>query len=423
MRGVVTLFWAQKGVHVGIRDGLADLIEAPFKIGSGVVEGAKDTASLVDNVLDGDWGGAFNDGFKLVGDANDLVEGISALGGFATPLPTSFYAVKNLLPADSKILWAAQQTIEGMKKTTGSGQPCNGDEFRGSSERLQTVVDTLISAEPHEDKWDGTASQVYNAVNASHRRVTSEVQNADLEVAKVLDIEAGQVTRTRETLDDQIEWLKVYDVATFALNATPLGRLAKLGLDTAAAAAALGIAGTTMSILVKNSVENALSIREHLDGYAAAAKDTSGNPDGGCEVFAVPDQSDANQKLPRHKEETPLPDPRSGTVPPSRSLPTTKYTVPSPEEPFVYGPPATPYGVPSSSAPAASSPAAPSAVAPPVVPRPPAPNASAQPSPPLPAAPPASPGAAAPASHSGGRAPVNAALNARSTPHASPSQS
>ncbi|WP_067854940.1 EspA/EspE family type VII secretion system effector [Mycolicibacterium wolinskyi] len=414
---------------MGIRDGLADLIEAPFKIGSGVVEGAKDTASLVDNVLDGDWGGAFNDGFKLVGDANDLVEGISALGGFATPLPTSFYAVKNLLPADSKILWAAQQTIEGMKKTTGSGQPCNGDEFRGSSERLQTVVDTLISAEPHEDKWDGTASQVYNAVNASHRRVTSEVQNADLEVAKVLDIEAGQVTRTRETLDDQIEWLKVYDVATFALNATPLGRLAKLGLDTAAAAAALGIAGTTMSILVKNSVENALSIREHLDGYANGARDTSGNPDGGCEIFAAPDPNDEKQQLPRHDQRaTPLPDPASGTRPPSRSLPTTEYTVPSPEEPIVYGPPATPYAVPTPTTPSASGASAPAATAPPVAPAAPAQSAPASPSaprsaPPTISAPPAGPGAAAPAAYSGGRAPVNAGLGAPVSPRTYPTQS
>lgn len=411
---------------MGIRDGLADLIEAPFKIGSGVVEGAKDTASLVDNVLDGDWGGAFHDGFKLVGDANDLVEGISALGGFASPLPTSFYAVKNLLPADSKILWAAQQAIDGMKKTTGSGQPCNGDEFRVSSERLQTVVDTLISAEPHEDKWDGTASQVYNAVNASHRRVTSEVQNADLEVAKVLDIEAGQVTRTRETLDDQIEWLKVYDIATFPLNATPLGRLAKLGLDTAAAAAALGIAGTTMSVLVKNSVENALSIREHLDGYANGAKDTSGNPDGGCEIFAVPDPNDEKQQLPRHDQRaTPLPDPANGTRPPSRSLPTTEYTVPSPEEPIVYGPPATPYAVPTPPTQSAPGVSGPAATAPPVAPLAPtqsAPASAPRSATPATSAPPASSGAAAPAAHSGGRAPVNAGLDVPVSPLTSPNQ-
>ncbi|MGW4099254.1 EspA/EspE family type VII secretion system effector [Mycobacterium sp. NPDC004974] len=346
----------------------------------------------------GTWGGALQDGLKIADDIGDITEGLASLGFGVGPLPTAFKSMKSLVPAESKILWLAQMAIDGMKLTTGSGNPTNGDEFRGSSERLGTAVATLIAAEPHTDRWDGTASQVYNAVNASHRRVTFEVQNADLEVANILDIEAEQVGHTRETLDDQIDWLKAYDYATMAMNAHPVSAALKVLLDTAAAATATGIAGDAIGKLLANSVQNALRIRDHLDGYEGAAKDTSGKPMGGCEVFAVPEQGDPDkpdETLPRPKKETALPDLHAPTKAPSRLDPKEPYTVPSPEEPIVYGPPATPYRNP-----APASPAAPSA------PPPMTPKAPAAAVPPPAAPPPKVPAAAAPATHAGQRAPV-----------------
>ncbi|WP_166907065.1 EspA/EspE family type VII secretion system effector [Mycobacterium sp. DL440] len=379
-------------------DSVTDFANGPLKLASGVVNGAKDGASLVDNLLDGDMGGALQDGFKLADDLGDIGEGLTSLGFGVGPLPTGFNSMKSLVPAESKILWLAQLAIDGMKLTTGSGNPTNGDEFRGSSERLATVVDTLIAAEPHTDRWDGTASQVYNAVNASHRRVTFEVEDADLEVAKVLDIEAEQVGRTRETLDDQIDWLKAYDYATMAMNATGPSAALKMALDTVAAATATGIAGSAIGVLFKNSLENASRIRDHLGGYEGAAKDTSGKPMGGCEVFAVPDQDDPDEQLARPKKETPLPDSHAPTKAPSRSDSKTTYTVPSPEEPIVYGPPATPYGNP-----APLSPTTPS-TPPPTTSKAPA---AAGPPPAAPTAPqPKAPAAAAPAAHTSQRAPV-----------------
>lgn len=403
-------------------DSLTGFAEGPLKFVSGVVNGAKDGVSLVDNVLDRDMAGAFQDGVKLANDASDITEGLLSLGFGTGSLPTAFGSMKNLIPAESKILEAAQWSINGLKLSTGSGDPCNGDEFRGSSERLDTVVDTLIAAEPHTDRWDGTASQVYNAVNASHRRVTSEVQGADLEVAKILDVEAGQVGRTRTTLEDQISWLKAYDIATSWMNASPPSAALKLVLDSGAAATALGISGSALAVLVKNSIENASRIRSHLDGYEAAAKDTSGKPMGGCEVFAVPEQDNPNkpeETLPRPKKETPLPDLHGPVAAPTRSKPGEPYTVPSPEEPIVYGPPATPYGSPAPSAPA--TPGTP----PPAAPRAPAAGAPAAPLPPAapPTAPPKAPAAAAPAAYSGQRAPVEAGVPGGSAPRTTAAQS
>jgi hypothetical protein len=75
--------------------------------------------------------------------------------------------------------------------------------------------------------------------------------------------------------------------------------------------------------------------------YDAAGQDTSGNPAGGCDVFSPP-----VEELPRPDPATPMPSPTEGTTPPSRAQPNTPYTVPGPEEPPVYGPPAVPLGVP-----------------------------------------------------------------------------
>lgn len=381
-----------------VADSVGDFANGPLKLASGVVNGAKDGASLVDNLLDRDVGGALQDAFKLADDVGDVTEGLASLGFGVGPLPTAFKSMKSLVPAESKILWLAQLAIDGMKLTTGSGNPTNGDEFRGSSDHLGDAVATLIGAEPHTDRWDGTASQVYNAVNASHRRVAFEVQNADFEVANILDDEAEQVGRTRETLDDQIEWLKIYDYATMAMNSTAPSAALKVLLDTAAAATATGIAADAIGKLFTNSVQNALRIRDQLDGYEGAAKDTSGKPMGGCEVFAVPDQDDPDERLARPKKETPLPDLHAPTKAPTRSLPETKYTVPSPEEPIVYGPPATPYGNPA--------PVSPTTPSTPPSTTPKAPGAAGPPPATPTAPPPRVPAAAAPAAHTSQRAPV-----------------
>lgn len=369
--------WGIEGVlAMGMFEDMTEVFEAPFKIASGVVNGVKDGVSLVDNARKGDMGGVMQDGLKLMNDANDLVEGLTTLGAAVTPLPTAFGASKGTQIADSKIIWAAQMLIDGMKLTTGDGTPVNGDEFRESSKRLEDVVLTLISAEPHSDRWDGTSSQVYNAVNASHRRLASQVQAADEAIAGVLDTEAGQVARTRETLQDQNDWLKAYDLATCWMQATGPGRAIKVVLDTAASVAALDIAGGTMVVLVKNSLENSARITSKLDTYTKAQGDTSGPPasEGLFKPFPEDDLPGADKKQPGSRM------PKEGEdIPPERTQPRTPYTVPSPEEPEQHGPPATPYGAPMAPTPTAPLPAGIPPAAPGAAPQPAGPAPSAAP--------------------------------------------
>jgi hypothetical protein len=318
--------------------GVVDRVEAPLKVVAGTINGAQDATHLIGNVADGNFGAAMTDGRKLFGDAMDLAEGIGALGGATGTVPTGLSGLKNTVAAESQIIWAAQRAIDGMKLTTGSGTPYAGDDFLESSQHLTDVVNTLIDAAPHTDRWDGTASQVYNATNASHRRLASDVQVADSAIAGILSTEAGQVQRTRDTLEEASNDLGNYDLATQWMNASGPGRVAKFALDCATAGAALQAASITLGILVKNSVENGSRIREHISTLKKVGDDTSGG--GACDVFEVP--SDPDIALPRSSKQTPLPDPDDEFSPPSRSDPNVPYTVPAPETPIPNGPPARP---------------------------------------------------------------------------------
>ena len=89
---------------------------------------------------------------------------------------------------------------------------------------MEEAVDVLIDATPAPDRWDGTASTIYDETNDSHRRLTSKVQVADDEIHKILSTEADQVVRTRKTLDDTSQWLYDFALSTSWMNFVPGGR-------------------------------------------------------------------------------------------------------------------------------------------------------------------------------------------------------
>ncbi|WP_234820670.1 EspA/EspE family type VII secretion system effector [Mycolicibacterium goodii] len=319
----------------------------PVDIVNGAINGVNDAKALVGDVVEGDFHGALTNGRKLIGDAQDVIGGLGSLGVFPNPTGAALDAVLKL--ADSRVLAAAQMTIAGMKATTGNGQPDDGGGFRGSAQRLATAVETLIDAEPHADRWDGTASQVYNAVNASHRRLTSDTQAADSGIAAVIQTEAEQILRTRQHLDDISQFLYDYGLATAVANYSGPGKAAQLIADMTVAAGAIQTANVTMAILTKNVIENAARVKQHIGTYEKAQDDTSGEVNA-CDPFAIP-----TNELPRPDDSTKLPTPKAdGTVDqPKRTLPETPFIMPEPEEPFEYGPPATPQPAPLPPVPAA----------------------------------------------------------------------
>jgi hypothetical protein len=302
------------------------LLEDLANIGNGVRSYVQDVPDFIGNVLTGDVHGAATDGRKILGDVGDVLKGVGGLGVNLGKVPAEYAGTVGKL-ADSPILSAAQLAIEYQKSLTGSGDPEDGNGYSESAKRLEECVTELIHAEPHFDRWNGAASTEYKAINEAHKDHTSDVQAADEKIGEILSREAGQVSRTRKTLDDTSQYLYDYGLATAWMNFVPGGAAAKMAADTVAAAGALATTDATMWILVKNSVENALEVHDWIAKYDGAAQDTSG--DGGiCGTFVDPDV-----------------DIGSGTRP-TRLDPEQPYTVPSPEDPIEYGPPLTPYDSP-----------------------------------------------------------------------------
>ncbi|WP_370500091.1 EspA/EspE family type VII secretion system effector [Mycolicibacterium sp. jd] len=240
-------------------------------------------------------------------------------------MPSRFVDNPILELADSPPIELAQRVISGMRLTTGSGDPVDGEEFRNAAKLMQEALELLIDAAPHGDHWNGDASEKYADANTRNRRATSGVQVADWNIADYIEAEAEQVVRTRKTLDDINEYLFQFALSTAWMNGIPGGRAAKLALDAAAASSAVLSAERALLALVSDSVGRGGKIRDQFSLYSAAANQKQTLDDPACDGPFVPakvDRSDAGR--------------------PDR-FNNPRYTVPKPVEPPHHGPPATPY--------------------------------------------------------------------------------
>ena len=312
---------------MGAWEDLLHVGEDVSNVGNGIRSGIEDVPGLIGNVLQGDLHGVATDGRKLIGDVGDVLDGVGHLGVTLGKISTKYAGSLGKL-ADSPILSAAQLAIEAERKTTGDGDPEEGDGYSQSAKRLDECIETYLKyADPLEDRWDGSAAAQYHDTSSAHRGQVSNVQTADQHIGEILATEAGQVSRARRTLDETSQYLYDYGLATAYLNVIPGANVAKAMADMAAASAALGTTNTTMTILVMNSRDNARQISQWQDQYTNAAKDTSGGG-GICGTFVDP------------KDDI---DPKTR---PTRLDPDQPYEVPSPEDPGQHGPPATPYDSP-----------------------------------------------------------------------------
>jgi EspA/EspE family len=102
--------------------------------------------------------------------------------------------------AGSPILSAAQLTIDGMKATTGSGEPEMGAAFETSAKKYEEAGELLIETEVEDPaQWDGTAAVAYQAKDREHRHQTLEVAEAERRLRTLLRDLGGQVKDTRQT--------------------------------------------------------------------------------------------------------------------------------------------------------------------------------------------------------------------------------
>lgn len=228
--------------------------------------------------------------------------------------------------AGSPILAAAQVTIQGMKATTGSGEPQDGEAFTKSADLYEEAGNLLIDAAPKEDRWDGTAARTYGDTNDAHRRLTLEVAEAEREMRAALSRLAAQVTATRTDLQDAIDFLSDYDTSTSWMNAIPGGAAVKAAGDLGVAATQIGLAEASIAKLVAESASVAFAMRSPRGRYESAAGEEELDPEG---LFPCGEPFGDER--------------RTGTLP-SRSQSNVPYTPPEHDGPPVNYPPATPRG-------------------------------------------------------------------------------
>ena len=234
--------------------------------------------------------------------------------------------------AASPILAAAQLTIQGMKATTGSGEPQDGEAFKKSADLYEEAGNLLIDAAPKPDRWEGTAAETYKKTNDAHRRLTMEVAAADQEMRQALSRLAAEVKATRTELQDAIDFLSDYDTSTSWMNFVPGGAAVKAASDAAVASTQLAVAQASMAKLVAESALVAHSMREPQGSYNDAAA-----------LEMLDSDPDRTKRFPCGE---PFGNERSTDQLPRRARPETSYTRPEPQGPAVIYPPATPYESP-----------------------------------------------------------------------------
>ncbi|CAA0138186.1 ESX-1 secretion-associated protein EspA [Mycolicibacterium vanbaalenii] len=240
--------------------------------------------------------------------------------------------------AASPILAAAQLTIQGMKATTGSGEPQDGEAFEKSADLYEEAGNLLIDAAPVEDRWNGTAADTYREKNNDHRHLTLEVAEADKEMRQALSRLAAEVRSTRTDLQEAIDFLSDYDTSTAWMNFVPGGAAVKAASDTAVASTQLAVAQTSIAKLVAESALVAHSMRKPLSRYtnAAALKMLDPEPGPGSD----------SEEVKRFPCGEPFGDERTAGRLPDRAENDQSFTPPEPLGLPVAYPPATPYGSP-----------------------------------------------------------------------------
>ncbi|MFN3008372.1 EspA/EspE family type VII secretion system effector [Mycolicibacterium wolinskyi] len=103
------------------------------------------------------------------------------------------------------LLDAFMQTWSQARGTFGHGNPVNRDSLN-TSDRLRQVGSSLVDAKSN-DKWQGSAADSYDSVNAAQTSAVAEFANLDRRFAAEIDRSATAVIRGRQSLDEIRDWV------------------------------------------------------------------------------------------------------------------------------------------------------------------------------------------------------------------------
>jgi hypothetical protein len=229
------------------------------------------------------WDRGLNGVGEFVRSAGDLagLDNIANVGERLATLGAKLPDTKLLRhAAGSDILDAGQVVIEGMRLTTGFGEPENGERFGQGWSRFNDAGDTLTSALP-DDSWAGAGANAYVDQNLAHAGRTSTVALLDRGVQTVIAREAYQVKYHRDKLDDQSNFLSDLSYVTLAMGLVPgVGKAMKAATEVAAVNAALDICSLELYELSREANQNAAELQQAAGLYEGVAQTANLNLTG-----------------------------------------------------------------------------------------------------------------------------------------------
>lgn len=197
------------------------------------------------------------------------------LGKYAGPLAI----------APTPILKGGQKIIEGMRSTTGAGDPEDAEGFLDGSQAFKGELETLADAHP-DSRWEGgPAPQAYERRVGEQENRVATLADADGQIAAIVGREAGEIIETRRVLDNLHTWLADYGTYTQTLGVIPVvGKYIQMEAEMLAVGMALNDATAKMWEMHDCANANAAGVREVLETYqrvsaAAVQQDSIGDFD------------------------------------------------------------------------------------------------------------------------------------------------
>ncbi len=171
-----------------------------------------------------------------------------------------------------QLLDAGQLLIAGMRRTTGSGDPEQGEVFGQAALQFGGAEQTVSAAVPGAD-WEGGAARAYAERNRRQADRAASMAVLDRGVQTVIAREAQQVRHHRENLDSQADHLATLRRTTESIALIPgVGEALKAAVELTAVNAALSTGTTELHQLAREVDENASALQQIADEYAVLAE-------------------------------------------------------------------------------------------------------------------------------------------------------
>ncbi|MUL66447.1 hypothetical protein BOO86_18380 [Mycobacterium sp. CBMA 234] len=210
-------------------------------------------------------------GWAVAGLGSDFVSGLQTMGSLAAGATEGAAAAKFAASIATPVINAGLLALMGMTNTCGFGKPNDGWQFNSGADGFKKAAEALDGTKPPAS-WAGGASDTYGSRNEEHQQRVAAIAEADQAVQKALADEAGQVVRTRETLDHMAIFLGLCIPIAIAMNVAPaVGTAASQVFQIGVTVPSLATAAESMAVLMANSGRNSAEIDKACMRYSELA--------------------------------------------------------------------------------------------------------------------------------------------------------